>query len=163
MGDANLVPVDGIVLLADVVLVARDVDAVDALVGIDQPFALVFILVPFSYTELPETVDGEAEAVALAVFPHAVVVFILYVVDENAVAVAIAVGFLSLILDFRRGDGEGLDDIVHEIGGQYVVIDGLRSLGHEMPLGLEDAEPVAVGVVENLARMPSGGFCAVII
>ena len=49
--DAQLLPVDGVPLAANLMLVARDVDAVDAVGGVDHPFTLETPIVPPSAAE----------------------------------------------------------------------------------------------------------------
>ena len=48
MRDANLTPVDAIVLLSEVVLIAGDVNAVDMLRGVDGSLALIHIVFPLA-------------------------------------------------------------------------------------------------------------------
>ena len=74
MGHAQLVPVYGVLLTAFAVLVAGDVDAIDALAGVLDALAQIAVVLPFAYTDGRVGRYRETEAVASVVLPHALIV-----------------------------------------------------------------------------------------
>ena len=74
VGDAQTLPVDRVFLLSFSMLVFGNVDAIDALRGIDQAFALLFVGFPFAHSQRFFRGDAESPTVSFAVFPFALVV-----------------------------------------------------------------------------------------
>ena len=101
MRNAHLWPIDGIVLLPDVVLIARDVDTIDAFLGVGKPLAQEAVVFPLAHTDTPSGIDVTAETVALAVLPLSVVIASL-TVDVHTVAFAFAVFHFSCIDKLRQ-------------------------------------------------------------
>lgn len=96
MCDAQSRPVDAVVLLADVVLIAGNVDSVDAVGGIDQSLTLILIVFPFANEDFSKCVNGKSETVAHVVLPDAVVVGAVGC-QEHTVAGALPVNGFSFV------------------------------------------------------------------
>ncbi len=97
MRDAHLAPVNAIAVLPLLMLIAGEVDAVDALRGIVKALALVDVVAPLANAEIA-ALRGKAEARALVVFP------LPFVVGAQRVAVmTVAVG-LQMTVEFTGID-----------------------------------------------------------
>lgn len=108
VGDAQPLPVDRILLLAFAMLVFGDVDAVDALRGINQSFALVFVGLPFAYSQRFLGGDAESPAVSYAVFPFTLVVDVVV-----SYPYTIAFGLVQTVVCTR--------EVAQGIGSQFIV------------------------------------------
>ena len=75
MGDAQSVPVDGVAFSVPLVLVARHVDTVDALLVVGQFFPFEDALAPFSRLQVLARSDIESEPVGQSCLEMALVVF----------------------------------------------------------------------------------------
>ena len=61
-------------LLADIVLITGDVNAIDTIGGIDKALTLVLVVFPFTDKHFSECIHGKSETIALVILPHSVVV-----------------------------------------------------------------------------------------
>ena len=55
-------------------LMFRDVDTLDSLRTINESFATIYIILPFTHTQRLFSANGESEAIALAMLPVSLVV-----------------------------------------------------------------------------------------